>query len=122
MDQQTQADGAVPQHPLRRASDLKPPTNPSNADLFNEIRAVRSAVSNVESAMGLMKDAFVLNDLGKPDYEGHRSAHRSMIEAQKALAGYKVDMTKKVLSWAAGGLFLLFTTGAHEHIKKWLGN
>ena len=46
-----------------------------------------------------MAKAFVLNDLGEPDYDGHRRAHLEWIEGHKIVNGYKIEATKKVVGW-----------------------
>lgn len=49
--------------------------------------------------------SFVKDDLGTPDYEGHRKAHLALMEADKVLQSYKQEATKKVLGWVIA-LFL----------------
>lgn len=77
-------------------------------------------LSNIETRLDTYETAFVLNDLNRPDFEGHRASHRSMIEAAKTLETYKVDVTKKVLAWVGGILAVVFFTGAGEVIRKFL--
>ena len=99
----------------RRASDL---TGVSNADLLEAINGLREEIREQKSSSSAIETAFTLNDLGKPDPEGHRLAHKSMIQAAKIMESYKVDATKKVLMWALGIVLLMLTTGIGEHIKK----
>lgn len=77
-----------------------------------------STLNNIESRLDTYETAFVLNDLHKPDFEGHRASHRSMIEASKTLEGYKIDLTKKALAWVGGILALFFFTGAGDFLRK----
>lgn len=119
------APNEAPEHPLRRSSDFAQsdflPTNPSNADLLREIRLGREEITKLQASVGAMRDAFILNDIGKPDFEGHRVAHRKMVDAEKTLQIYKVDATKKVLSWIVGIALALFATGANTHLAKLFG-
>lgn len=105
----------------RRASDH---SGVSNADLLEAIEGLRAEVRDLKMSTSAIETAFPLNDLGKPDHEGHRLAHKSMIQAAKIMESYKVDATKKVLMWGVGGVLFILTTGIGgigEHLKKVLG-
>lgn len=58
----------------------------------------RQAMDSCHSCETMMR-AFVLNELGEPDFDGHRKAHGKLIEAEKVLQGYKLEATKKVIGW-----------------------
>jgi len=60
---------------------------------------------------------FVVNDLGEPDFDGHRKAHLQMIEAEKVLHGYKLEATKKVIGWVVAGLLGLSTSIVFSYVK-----
>lgn len=64
--------------------------------------------------------AFVVNDLGEPDFDGHRKAHAQMIEAEKVLHGYKLEATKKVVGWIVAGLLGLATSIVFSYVKEQL--
>lgn len=102
----------------RRASDQ---AGVSNADLLEAINGLREEIRDQKSLISVIETAFPLNDLGKPDHEGHRLAHKNMIQAAKIMESYKVDATKKVLMWALGIVLVMLTTGVGEHVKKVLG-
>lgn len=102
----------------RRASDQ---AGVSNADLLEAINGLREEIRDQKSSISAIETAFPLNDLGKPDHEGHRLAHKNMIQAAKIMESYKVDATKKVLMWALGIVLVMLTTGIGEHVKKVLG-
>jgi hypothetical protein len=65
----------------------------------------------------LLSKAFVVNDLGEPDIDGHRKAHIQMIEADKVLQGYKLEATKKVIGWAVAALLGLSTSIVFSYAK-----
>ena len=46
-----------------------------------------------------IEKAFVKNDLGEPDFDGHRRAHLQLIEAEKVMSSYKHEATKKFIGW-----------------------
>lgn len=129
-DQQNQS----PSQHKRRVTDSYPQVDglsASDHQLLSAITAQLTTISatqtaqlrklsNIEARLDTYETAFVLNDLNRPDFEGHRASHRSMIEAAKALETYKVDVTKKVLAWVGGIIALVFFTGAGEVIRKFL--
>lgn len=61
--------------------------------------------------------AFLVNDLGKPDYDGHRVAHRGMVKTAEALDGYKIDATKRVVGIVIGVMFTLLSLGVVNWIQ-----
>lgn len=88
----------------RRYSDKK----------FNEI------VDSLDEIKGMIKSvnrAFPPNDLGEPDFDGHRTAHRKMIEREKRVEEDKEGAIKHVrnATLIGGGTILL--TALWEYIK-----
>lgn len=63
----------------------------------NELEDLRKECANCRSCI---QRAFVKNDLGEPDYDGHRKAHATMIEADKVMEGFKREAAKKIVAWA----------------------
>lgn len=78
-------------------------------------------VQQLEAAQERVREAFVINDLGLPDYDGHRSSHKRMSEEAKVLEGYKRDATKKIVGLILAGLLTLSSLGLIEWIKIKLG-
>lgn len=78
----------------RRAEDAHQVTLVDVVELLNEMKA---------NQQGYMS-AFVLDDLGKPDYTGHRLAHKAQIAAAAANQQYKTGLTRTMIDWAAKGL------------------
>ena len=88
----------------RRHSDKK----------FNEI------VDSLDEIKGMIKNvnrAFPANDLNEPDFDGHRNAHRKMIEREKRIEDDKEGAIKHVrdATLIGGGTILL--TALWEYIK-----
>ena len=91
-----------------------------NHDSDKEIQDMNTRLSALEHKSARAAEAFVKNDLGVPDYDGHRRAHGDMIEQDKVVQGYKRDTTKKVLEWLTVGAGVLIGQGALEWIKAHL--
>jgi hypothetical protein len=72
---------------------------------------MRARLSIVERDLGAMKTAFVLDDLGRPDYDTHRKAQIATAEAAKIVEGYKLTATTKILGAVVAFVMLLLSTG-----------
>lgn len=82
-----------------------------------ELEAMEARVQALEIGVSRMREAFVKNDLGVPDYDGHRVAHFNEIERSKVVDGYKRDLTKRILEWMLVAVSVLIGQGAIEWIK-----
>lgn len=82
--------------PRRRAAD-NPDFSHIPPDLWRLLTDIRDRAIRMEAEMQGVSGAFVKDEDGKPDYRGHREAHRSMIKTAQTLEGIKGDLTKKVL-------------------------
>lgn len=87
----------------RRATDQQQPTN---AELWKLLIDIRDRMAALESVHQSQAEAFVKDDLGKPDYHGHRKAHNGMIKAAEVMDGYKIEAAKKVI-----GILVAFIMG-----------
>ena len=81
---------------------------------FNEI------VDSLDEIKGMIKSvnrAFPANDLNEPDFDGHRNAHRKMMEREKRIEDDKEGAIKHVrnATLIGGGTILL--TALWEYIK-----
>lgn len=57
-----------------------------------------------------LEDALPRDDLGKPDFDGHRTYHADKIESSKTLRNYQQEVTRNLLR--AGATILIMTFGA----------
>ena len=83
-----------------------PPNNRRASD--EEALALLKTIS---ATLTDMTSAFVLNDLHKPDFDGHRKAHLAQIKAAEILEGYKQGVVKRILAWMVGGALALMSAG-----------
>ena len=88
----------------RRYSDKK----------FNEIA---DSLDEIKGMIKSVNKAFPANDLGEPDFDGHRTAHRKMIDREKRIEDDKEGAIKHVrnATLIGGGTILL--TALWEYIK-----
>ncbi len=70
---------------------------------FQDTNSPKRRAADCEMCRQVLK-AFVLNDIGEPDFDGHRKAHTHMIESEKILKEYKTEATKKVIGWVVAVL------------------
>lgn len=77
-------------------------------------------VQRLEHSTDRMKEAFPKNDLGLPNYDGHRTSHVKSEEQEKVVEGYKRDATKTVLGWILAFVGGLFSLGFVDWIKTHL--
>ena len=95
----------APPIPGRRAADS------FGTDAMELLKDIHAKVTILEAGALAMTEAFVLNDLHKPDFHGHRQAHLSQIRASEVMDGYKQGITKKIIGWAVAGVIALIVGG-----------
>lgn len=86
--------------------------------------AQRLAASLVERVAKLERfaeqhtTAFVKNDLGQPDLDGHRRAHLQLVKAAETMDDYKAEGAKNIIRLAATFLAGVFSLGIVDWIKS----
>lgn len=85
------------------------------------LKKIEGELRDIRHGMGIIRTAFVRNDLGDPDYEGHRQAHIAAIKKAEQLDGLKMAGTMKVVGAVAGAVVLIFATGLSGYITKMVG-
>ena len=86
-------------------------------DLWKMVQESNNRISILEHRASFTATAFPKNDLGKPDYDGHRKQHLQIEKDEKLVEGYQIDATKKVIGGGVLFIFGLFATGALDWIK-----
>ena len=112
------------QHPLRRATDITPPPPPQcscGKEVMEALQRIEGELRDMRHGMGTIRTAFVRNDLGQPDYEGHRQAHLGMIKRAEEIDKIKSAGTMKVVGIVLGAIVLVFMTGLGTHLQKLVG-
>lgn len=107
------------QPPRRRVAD-QPDFAHIPPDLWRLLTDIRDRGIRMEAHLSNMNGAFVKDEDGKPDYYGHREAHKTMMKTAQTLDNIKGDMTKKI----AGGIVVvalsLLGSGALVQLKALL--
>jgi Mn2+/Fe2+ NRAMP family transporter len=62
----------------------------------------------------------VLNDLGEPDFDGHRKSYLRLIEAEKIMQEYKNEMTKRIIGWILAAVLGAMSSGLITWLKDHL--
>ena len=109
----------------RRATDTAPATQVGmcacGQDMLALLQKMEGDIREIKHGMGSMRTAFVRNDLGDPDYEGHRQAHISMIKKHDAGERVKETATLKVVGIVVTAVVAIFASGLSVHIQKLFG-
>lgn len=65
--------------------------------IITRLDHVEDKVNSIILKIDQLTTAFTNNDLGKPDFDGHRKEHLTMAVTKKTFEGYKEDSAKKIL-------------------------
>jgi hypothetical protein len=98
----------------RRSSD-KLDRDPTPRELQEQIDQLTAVVSS-------MQDAFLTNDLGKKDYEGHRLDHLHRKKIGENISNMKLTGAMKLVGIMTALIFGIFASGLSAHLQKLFGN
>lgn len=90
---------------------------------------LRKAVADLTVRVGILEGhniassaAFSNNDLGLPDYDGHRKSHIALADDAKVLAGFKQEATKNVIRILVTVVLTLLVSGFFVNFTKIMSN
>lgn len=93
--------------------------------IFGRIRSIEEKMELLVLKVDQLNTAFIKNDLGTPDYDGHRKehikGHISLEKTRTALEGYKEASTKQLINIIISGVVILLIGGAIQWIKTAAG-
>lgn len=96
-------------HPRIRQSDTTcPRDSAANCDTALDLK---QRLASVERKQGEMTNAFLLNDLGLPDFDGHRKDHLAIRKASEVMSRYKIGATEKIIGVIIIAVLGLLNTG-----------
>ena len=94
----------------------------------DDVRDINIRLGRVEQDIAAIKTAFLRNDLGVEDYDGHRLDHRTIEkEEEKAekeaavFTDFKYEATKKIIFAVLAVLTAVFTAGVGPYLRQLLG-
>ena len=90
---------------------------PTNEKMWEMMQGLNDRLSLIEHRHSYIATAFPKNDLGKPDYDGHRKEHLQFKKDSEVVEGYQNSTVKSILSWVSIGAILLFIAGLVEWIR-----
>lgn len=84
---------------------------PTITDVWRLVVEIRNRLEYVERQQLEHVTAFAVNDLNKPDYDGHRRSHTELKKSKEILDSYKQSVTKNVIMIVVVFIFGIFTSG-----------
>lgn len=92
--------------------------NARDAEINSRLDALESKQGEIEREIKAIHTAFVLDDLGRPGFDGHRNAHRKDIKRSQELDGIKMDVTKRLVQGVTAVVGLIMATGIMSYLAK----
>lgn len=93
-------------------ADVTPSGNtPTITDVWRLVVEIRNRLESVERQQAEHVSAFAVNDLNRPDYDGHRRSHSELRKSKDMMDSYKQDATKNVISIVVVFLIGIFASG-----------
>lgn len=106
----------------RRATDAAPGgVCACGQEVMALLQKMEGDIQEIKHGMGSIRTGFVRNDLGEPDYEGHRQAHIGMIKKHDAGERVKEAATLKIVGIVLTAIVAIFASGLSVHIQKMFG-
>ena len=84
-------------------SDVQPNRRTDDGEKAATIADVMKLLHEMKASQDAYLSAFVLDDLGKPDFTGHRLSHKASIDRATRIQQDKNSMTKTLLEWIMKG-------------------
>lgn len=97
-----------------------PRTCEACTEVRKDVDGIQTRLETAEHSISRIREGFVKNDLGNPDYDGHRVSHATSIKKAEVVQGYQRDMTKRALEWLLVAVGVLIGQGALEWVKAHL--
>lgn len=82
---------------------------------------LNARMGRIEGDLVLLKTAFLRNDLGAEDYDGHRRDHGDRVKSAAVMEEYKQTITKKIINVVLGVALTALGTGIVQMLMSKLG-
>lgn len=91
----------------KRAIDMtETGLSPTIFDVWQILVEIRDRLDVVERQQAEHSTAFLVNDLSRPDFDGHRRSHSKLVKSEEVMDSYKNEATKKFI-----GIVVVFVIG-----------
>ncbi len=87
-------------------------------EMHATLEKISERVAKIERKCDEMATAFVRDDLGGPDFAGHRAAHLEQKIAAERMGELKQSGAKKIIDMVLAFLFGVLTLGAVSWLKN----
>lgn len=87
-------------------------------EMHNALAKTNERVAALERQLEAMRAAFIRDDLGGPDFAGHRAAHLEQKAAAARMGELKQSGAKKMIDLILAFLFGVLTLGAISWLKN----
>ena len=87
-------------------------------EMYNALAKTNERVARLERECEAMRAAFIRDDLGGPDFAGHRAAHLEQKAATARMGELKQSGAKKIIDMVLTFLFGALTMGAIAWFKN----
>lgn len=107
----------------RRSSDVGAHGGIHNilVNIQHSAQEIKDRVISIELKQDSINSAFLRNDLGSVDYDGHRKDHLSIKRSEDTMDKYKFEVAKTILKWGIAALIALLASGALHKTAMLLG-
>lgn len=82
---------------------------------------LNARIVRIENELVQLKTAFLRNDLGTEDYDGHRRDHGDRVKSAAVMDEYKQTITKKIINVVLGVALTALGTGIVQMLMSKLG-
>lgn len=76
-----------------------------HSEVLERVAALEVQAASIQAQITSVKTAFIRNDIGGEDYDGHRRDHLIRKQSEDALQSIKIETAKKVVWSLIAGAF-----------------
>jgi hypothetical protein len=91
--------------------------NPQRRENDETLKEILQTLQDIKVRQEEICSAFVLDDLKKPDFSGHRKRHIQLDNANELMDKYKSDATKRFIDIVVSALCTVLVMGLYSWFK-----
>jgi len=93
-------------------------TSPGVQDAWILADHAHRRIDDLRIDQELVKRAFIKDDLGTPDFDGHRKSHKTINDTQALVQDYKISMTKDLIKWIVSFILGALLVGLASYFRS----